>query len=540
MCIIITVLYLAYNQINIKLNNREELLHSLFSNIDDVFLVFDFMNKRYEYISPNLENILGISSSQLSRNIFALFDNVLPEQKAEFISLFSSSDVTKFKERIFEYYHPVTKQNRWLVMRNYPIDQENNIYRYITSIKDITKEFQEQSAIREALSDALKANESKTEFMCHMSHEIKTPINSILGLTQIVLNSLEDRDKVKNSLEKINYSSRNLIDMINNVLDTAKHNNNKLLLVHEPFNLLKSIAEFSSTMASQAEIKNIEYRLIYHNMINDCLMGDILRIQQILGNCLSNAIKFTATGGLITLEIIEIEATKQDGLYRFIISDTGKGMNADYINHIFEPFVQENNSIRSRYGGSGFGMTIVKTLLDLMGGTIRIMSKVDTGTTVTIDIRLKTAQTSSEVTKITDMHQSLSKLDLRGMRVLVVEDNEINLEITTEYLKNINIQVDCVTNGYDAIKQFQEAEAGYYTAILMDLQMPEINGYETSRLIRSCNHPDAGKIYILAMTADTLVDHSICIQNGMNYHITKPINIDNFYSILSAIKEKEF
>ena len=396
----------------------------------------------------------------------------------------------------------------------------------------IRQEKRDLEEVKEELRFARKAIDSKTDFLNHICHEIKTPINAILGMTQIALNSLSDMDKVKGCLEKIDFSSRNLIELTNNILDTAKHNCNKLYLHYEPFYLLKSIKEFSSTMAVQAEVKGIDYKFIYHKMVHDYLMGDLLRILQILGNCLSNSIKFTPSGGRITLEVFEVEYTDKDSLYRFIIADNGKGMDPDYISHIFEPFDQEDRSIYSRYGGSGLGMSIVKNILDLMGGTILIDSKVDFGTTITVDIRLGIApMNNAEIdTKQSLWHQP--GYDFKGMRVLVVEDNEINLEITTEYLRFMNIQVDSVTNGFDAFKQLEESTEGYYAAILIDLQMPGINGYETSSLIRGSGHPDAERIPILAMTADSLIDQSSCIQHGMNYYISKPIDKDSLYAAI--------
>ncbi len=539
-CTIIIVLNLEkkFRNMNKNLSYKEELFQSLYSSVSDVFIIYDNINKRFDYISPNFENSLGFSSSELTKNVYALFNYISEEQKNELMSHFTSSKPTEFKEHVFEYYHPVKKQNLWLVFRIYPIYNNEEITRYIASIVEVTKEYQAQAKIIEALSNARKANESKTEFISHMSHELKTPINAILGMTQIAMNSLSDPEKVKNCLDKIDFSSRNLIALINNILDSSKHNSNKLFLNYEPFSLLNTIADFSSTMSSQAELKKIEYKLIYHKMVHDYLMGDRLRILQILGNCLSNSIKFTPAGGLVTLEISEVQCSEKDSLYRFVISDTGKGMKEEYISHIFEPFHQEDDSISYRYGGSGLGMSIVKTLLDLMNGTIQIESKIGIGTKITIDIRLNIAQKIDHAVESKQNLKDLPEFNLQGMRVLVVEDNEINLEVTTEYLKFINIQVESVTNGYDAIKLFNESKEGYYSAILMDLQMPDLSGYETSRRIRTSGHPDADKVYILAMTADSLVDHYSCIQNGMNYHIMKPIDIDNFYSILKTIKEK--
>jgi CheY-like chemotaxis protein len=300
----------------------------------------------------------------------------------------------------------------------------------------------------------------------------------------------------------------------------------------------KSITEFSSVISTMAEIKNIEYKLIIHPTTHDYLVGDSLRITQILGNCLSNSIKFTPTGGLVTLEVWEVEQSLKDSLFRFQVTDNGIGMDKDFINRIFEPFDQENPVIGTKYGGSGLGMSIVKTLLDLMGGTIQVNSKAGEGTTVTIELLLKVANSQASGIEKNSLPSKVV-YDFTDMRVLVVEDNEINLEIVTEYLKSVNVHVETAENGNTAIELFEASEEGYYNLILMDVHMPDISGYEVSQLIRSSYHPDSGQIIIIAMTADNFVDNFSCIQSGINYHISKPIDLNKLYSLLNAIWHQE-
>ncbi len=396
-----------------------------------------------------------------------------------------------------------------------------------------------QAATKDALQSSRKANEAKKDFLQHISHELKTPINNMIGISQIAMNSITDTDKVMHCLEKINVSSNYLLSLINNILDMVKIDSDRLVLMNEPFYMFKTISEFSSLISSQAEIKNVEYELILHPSVHDYLVGDSLRITQILGNCLSNSIKFTPSGGLVTLEIWELEYTAKDSLYRFQITDTGKGMDEDFINRIFLPFDQEDQMIGTKYGGSGLGMSIAKTLLDLMGGTIQVNSKIGEGTTVTIDIHLMVANTP--VINTTEVNFPLPRVeyDFGGMRVLVVEDNEINLEIVTEYLKNVNVRVETATNGKTAIKLFEASEKGYYNMILMDVHMPDISGYEASRRIRSSYHPDADQISIITMTADNFDNKYSSNQSGINYHISKPIDTNKLYSLLNDIWLRE-
>jgi CheY-like chemotaxis protein/nitrogen-specific signal transduction histidine kinase len=392
----------------------------------------------------------------------------------------------------------------------------------------------EYTAMKVALEASQRANEAKKMFLAHISHEIKTPINNMVGLTQIAINSMSDSTKVMQCLEKIHYASTNLLTLTNNILDMVKMDSDKLILVNEPFSLQQTIYENFTIITYLAEAKNIEYKLIIHPFSHDYLIGDSLRITQILGNCLSNALKFTPSGGMVTLEIQELEYTSKDSLFRFRITDSGKGMDETYINRIFEPFDQENPTISTKYGGSGLGMSITKSLLDLIGGTIQINSKVGEGTEITIDIPLVVADTpESNIVEIPSI--SKAEYDFTGMRVLVVEDNEINLEIVTEYLKSVNIHVEAATKGTIAIELFKASEEGYYNLILMDIHLPDISGYEASRLMRSTYHPDAGRIQIVTMSADSFVNDVSCMQSGINYHITKPIDPNKLFSLLNAI-----
>lgn len=525
---------IKYTFTNKKLKDRDDLLHYLCSSVDDVFIVYNSLQHHYEYISPNFENKLGFSRTILQMNKNAIFDYASPEKREEYVDFFASSNLNEYKELEFEYRHPIYQQIQWLAIRFYPVIKNSKIIRYITCIHEKTKDYYTQVAIKEALQTSKKTNEAQKEFLSHISHEIKTPINNIIGITQIAKNSISDNDKVMNCLEKVHISSNHLLTLVNNILDTVRIDSGKLILINEPFYMQKSITEFSSVISTISEIKNIEYKLILHPTTHDYLVGDILRITQILGNCLSNSIKFTPTGGLVTLEIREVEQSSKDSLFRFQVTDNGIGMDKDFINRIFEPFDQENPVIGTKYGGSGLGMSIVKTLLDLMGGTIQVNSKAGEGTTVTIDLLLNVANSLASDTKEYPLAPKVV-YDFTDMRVLVVEDNEINLEIVTEYLKSVNVHVETAANGNTAIELFEASEEGYYNLILMDIHMPDISGYEASRLIRSSDHPDAGQITIIAMTADNFVDNFSCFQSGINYHISKPIDLNKLYSLLNAI-----
>ncbi len=533
-----TIIFASYSEIKHiswkhSLQNKVELLNSLCSTVDDVFIIYDSIHHRFEYISPNFEKVLGFSRTKLYHNKNSLFDFVHPGKREEYIEQFTSTKLQEYKELVCEYCHPTSKLLQWLVIRFYPVTRNNKIYRYITCIHDGSKEYQAQEALKVALQSSTKANEAKKEYIYHLSHELKTPINSMLGITQLALASISDTHKIRHYLETLHYSANNMLDLTNNILDMAKIDSNKLILNKKPFSMLKTISMFSSLISSQAELKNVRYKLTFHPASHDYLVGDSLRILQIIGNCLSNSIKFTPSGGLITFEIREIEYTAEECLYRFQITDTGRGMDEAYINRIFEPFDQENQEIGIKYGGTGLGMSITKTLLELMGGVIHINSRLVEGTTVTIDIPLAIA---AGPLCVTEANLSLPSVeyDFTGMCVLIVEDNEINLEIVTEYLHRVNVRVEAVTNGNSAIERFKASEEGYYDMILMDVHMPDISGYEVSRRIRSMKKPDADRIVIVTMTADNYNPHHSYGASDINYHLSKPIDPNKLYSLINA------
>lgn len=539
LCLIILLLIILYkyNSMRKKLMDQDDLIHTFSSNIEDVFTVYTPVQHRFEYISPNFEHVLGFNSNALHRNINALFDYAPPEKKEEYIKHFTLSRLNEYKELGFEYLHPKEKEPHWLNIRFYPVVKNNTVIRYISWIREETKEYHARLAMKEALEVSLRANEAKKEFMSHICHEIKTPISNIIGITQLARNYISDNDKVARCLEKIDFSSNNLLNLVHSILDMAKIDCNKLILMKEPFSINSTVTDFFSVIHSLAEINNINCKLLLPSSNHDTLVGDSLRLTQILGNCLSNSIKYTPAGGSVTLEVLESESAEKECLYQFQICDTGRGMDSDYIQRIFEPFDQENPLIDSRYGGSGLGMTITKKLVDLMGGTIVVQSKTGEGTKITIDIRFQIADSSEKVIK-DYLCSTVVEYDFRDMRILLVEDNEISQEIVTEYLESMNILVDTAASGYTAVRRFEASEEGYYSIILMDVQMPDISGYEAVRFIRASKHPQAGQITIIAMSADNFDPDFSCILSGVNYYISKPIDRSRLYSLLHSISQK--
>jgi PAS domain S-box-containing protein len=527
-----------YAQKNQSLYDREELFNSLCSNINDVFIIFHLEKCIYEYISPNIERVLGYDSKTFIENPLAFFDFTDKSCKEELVSLFKTNIQTTYFEKECELRNKSTGQLNWISFRFYPVMKNLKVIRYICCISDLTKTKQSQQILKNAFINSQKANEAKKEFLSHMSHELRTPINAIMGMAQIASNSPEDIEKVTNCLNKITISSKNLLDIINNILDMAKIDSNKLMLTYEAFNLVDCLNTFSSIIRTQTDLNGQKFELILNNIHSIDLIGDRLRLEQILNNCVSNAVKFTPTGGELLLEVSEMESHANKVLYRFRIIDNGIGMSEDFINRIYIPFEQEDSSITRKYGGSGLGMSITKDLVTLMGGNIKVTSSQGVGTTIIIDLVFTISNNITNETKV--CKDKKTDYDFTGSRVLVVEDNEINLEITCEQLKNVNARVETALNGYEAIHKFTTSPKGYYDLILTDVQMPELNGYETAKAIRSSEHPDAGIITIIAMSADAYADDVTLNADGyMNYHMIKPIDIKCFYSLLKRVLPKE-
>ena len=524
-----------YVKNNLNLYYREELFNALCSNIDDVFAIYHLVKNRFEYISPNIERILGFSSKSFLSNPNIVLDYLCEKSIDEIKSIFSTNILKSGYEVQYEYHNPVTKQTLWLILRIYPVFSHQAAIRYICSVSDLTKEMRTQQVLKDALLNAQRANEAKKDFLSHMSHELKTPISAVLGMVQIASNSPDNKEKVENCLEKIKVWSNNLLDIINNILDMARIDSDKLLITNKPFCMSELLCCFSSIVLTQAELNHQKFDLICANIKDDALMGDTLRLTQILGNCVTNSLKFTPPGGKIKLEVYEIEKHANKALFRFIITDNGKGMSEEYIDRIFIPFEQEDSSVAIKYGGSGLGMSITKNLVGLMGGNIRVASKVNVGTIITIDIVLEVhnEQPTKEVLKTHVW--DLSDFDFSNQHILVVEDNDINLEIACEILKNTKVSYDTARNGYEAIKLFTDSKPGLYNLILMDVHMPGLSGYETARAIRSSKHTDANNVAIIAISADSSAEEILLLDCGINYHLSRPIDISHFYPLLHKV-----
>ncbi len=397
-------------------------------------------------------------------------------------------------------------------------------------------ELEEKNAeLNHAIKQAEAANLSKRNFLFNMSHDIRTPMNAIIGFTNLAKRDIDDKEKVGSHLEKIMISSRHLLGLINDVLDMSRIESGKVTIETLPVNVMEQMNLISDVLRSDMESKKLAY--VHKTDVTDSYVyADALHVNRVLMNIFANAVKFTPEGGTVTFVLRERPSTREGyAFYDFIISDTGIGMSEEFKSHIFEQFSRERSSTVSRTQGTGLGMSIAKSLTTLMGGEIQVESELGKGTTFTVTYEFKLTTKDNMLGSINE--QSLdAKVNLAGKRVLLVEDNELNTEIALAILETAGFEVETASDGSEAVELMKEKDAGHYDLILMDIQMPIMNGYEATRAIRSLDEAEKASIPIIAMTANAFEeDKKNAYAAGMDAHITKPIDVKALLQTMSDV-----
>ena len=440
-----------------------------------------------------------------------------------FAGLFYSISRRSLAEQKAEY----EKRNNEIQMQAMKEMEESN--KKLKKAKDITTE---------ALQTAENANKAKTDFLSNMSHDIRTPMNAIIGMTSLIRHDAGNKAKVIEYADKIDISSQHLLGIINNVLDMSKIEAGKTVFKYTDFSILDFITELNTIFHSQIDEKNQTLTIIKENIRHEWVNGDQVHLMQIFSNLVSNAVKYTQEGGKIQFLVEECE-TKSSvyAKYRFLVSDNGMGMSADFKDTIFDAFTRAESSMTNKIQGTGLGMAITKNLVEAMGGTIDVESELGQGSCFEVLIDLRIAEdrfvSSAEQAEKDEPAGNV----LKGMRFLCAEDNELNAEILMELLKIEGAECTICENGKRVLEAFEQSAPGDYDMILMDVQMPVMNGYEATKAIRRSSHELAKTIPIIAMTANAFsedIQHSLAA--GMNAHVSKPVEMKVLEKTIRSIK----
>ena len=420
-------------------------------------------------------------------------------------------------------------------------EREHTVVRGIIMFRNTSefheKDQKEKEQLQIAYEKADMESKTKTEFMNRMSHDLRTPINGILGMIHVIRKSWNNQEKLEDSVDKIEISTRHLMDLVNDVLDMSKLESGHLTVHEEPFDLEDLMKEVAVLMQGQLEETGITHRKHRENMQHTMLKGDALQLQRIMMNLFGNAVKYNKKNGTIDTYATEISCDGKNVLYEFRIEDSGIGMSREYMEHeLFQPFTQEKADARTQYKGTGLGMSIVKGLIDRMNGTISVRSTPGEGSEFTFRLAFRLAE--EERQQAADNKED-AKDDLAGMRVLLVEDNDINMEIAEFYLTDAGIIVEKAWNGKEAVEKYEGTPKGYYSAILMDIMMPVMNGIEAARNIRRKEKNGGKEIPIIAMTAQSERESKeSCSLAGMNAYISKPVDPENLIRILRMYQKR--
>lgn len=390
---------------------------------------------------------------------------------------------------------------------------------------------QQKNELQQAYTQAQHANSAKSDFLARMSHDIRTPINSIIGLLEIAEHFSSDTEKLKDIRIKCQTVAWYLLSLVDDVLDMSKLESGEVHLVEGPFRLDELLEQCQEVIAHQAEEKEITFIIENHVKKEDCaLVSSSTHLRQILTNLLSNAVKYNRSGGSITVTADTDSADEATVTVRFTVADTGFGISEEFQKEMFEPFTREV-TLESTASGTGLGLPIVKRLTDMLGGSISVESQVGVGTTFTIILPFH-RDINGDAAKD---KQVADKESLHGMNVLLVEDNMLNLEITEYLLKHEGCNVRTAVNGQEAVRIFEQSKPFYFDTILMDVMMPVMNGYEATQAIRNMDRPDAQKVQIVAMTANAFAEDVVkCKEAGMNTHLPKPFKADQLVASIIA------
>ena len=505
-----------------QLEEKTATLSTIYKAIPDLLFSKDTQG-RYTSCNPSFEAYAGLAEGKIRgkypSEIFTHLDaDALDQDNAQDQEIIDSN-VPTVVERLVTY--PDGEQ-RLLETIKTPLRQNGAVVGMMGISRDIT-------AHKDAQEAAQAASKAKSSFLARMSHEIRTPLNAIIGMAEITKGSVDNPAKTLSSVNQIIVSSHHLLSLINDVLDMSKIESGNLKMLDQPFRLREALDEMLTIVSPRCAEKELSFTNTVARLPDVVVSGDKLRLNQVLINLLSNAAKFTDVQGRVDFEATVVEESADDIRIRFAVKDSGIGMSEEQRSRLFRPFEQADSSIASRFGGTGLGLSISRSLVHRMGGSISVESAVGEGSTFSFELLFKKGRLPRS-----QEQRQMQNLDFADSRILLAEDIEINALIAQELLAPTRVNIETAGNGREAVEKFAQAEPGYYRLILMDIQMPELNGYEATARIRELPHPDARDIPIIAMTANAYKeDVEQAFAAGMNGHVGKPIDINELMKTLA-------
>lgn len=520
----------------------------------DNFVVVNFKNDTYKFLmNEHREEIPQTGSYDKLAEYIA--DNVSEDDRMRMISMLKKENIKSSmqagKSDLIYEYRTADERRKWENLNIICLDEKHRVPARVLLVRqDVTGVKEEEERYRQALREAFalteKANNAKSRFLSQISHDIRTPMNAIMGMTTLAMMNINDREKVKDCLDKISISSSHLLGIINKVLDMSEIESGRMGLTEKDFDLKELMRSLMAIFSSQAEEKKQDIKMDV-DIVNESVIGDPVRLQQVFVNILGNAIKFTPPGGIISVRVTEKEARIQGtGYYEFVFEDNGIGMSEEFTKKIFEPFARENSLGEGAVEGSGLGMSIAGSIIQTMNGSFQVESRIGEGSRFTVGLDLKLQEEKDVETEdaagrkeegqdpAMDVN-SLKEKDFSGTKALLVEDNELNMDIAAELLAMIGIETDKAVNGKEAVDKVREKGEGAYDMIFMDIQMPVMNGYEAAKEIRKTKGEYFSRIPIIAMSANAFTDDVEKVKEaGMNDYISKPVEVDKLIKAIET------
>ena len=515
---------------NTEILYRDELFQKLSRNVDDVFLMLDAETSKVDYVSPNIERLLGIPWREVrqdARVLAALHPNGFPERDKNYLKGLLSGQQ---REWDFEFEHRETKERRWFHVIAIGSEVEGRA-KYILVLSDRTADRQVNQALSDAVAAAETANRAKSTFLSNMSHDIRTPMNAIIGFTTLAISNLDDQERVKDYLTKTLASSNHLLSLINDVLDMSRIESGKIHLEEVEVNLSDVLHDLKTIVSGQIHAKQLELYMDAMDVTDEDVSCDKTRLNQILLNLLSNAIKFTPAGGTVSVRVRQLAGQVRGcGQYEFRIKDNGIGMSPEFAKKIFEPFERERTSTVSRIQGTGLGMAITKNIVDMMGGTIEVQTAQGKGSEFIVRVPLRVQAEHRPVEKITE---------LEGLKALVVDDDFNTCDSVTKMLVKVGMRAEWTLSGKEAVLRARQSieMSDVYHAYIIDWRLPDMNGIEVTRQIRSL-HDDTPIIILTAYDwSDIEVEAKAA---GVTAFCSKPMFLSDLReTLMSALGQKQ-